>query len=759
MSAKKAKTFDDRLKLRDDDRPARRRNGNGHPWRILIVDDDEEVHVATEFACADVHILGRPLECLHARSAHEARNLLSATEDIAVVLLDVVMEAEDAGLKLVRIIREELGLTEVRIILRTGQPGYAPEVEVIRDYDINDYRTKGELTRTRLVSSLTTAVRSYDQIRTINYSRRGLEKIVRAASELFDKHALESMAEGVLMQMAGLLSLSPNGLVFAQRGCPLDGSDPNRLYVVGAVGRYADAMNRPLDALGDARIEQAIRKAMLKRQNIHAPDHSVLYLNSGDREEAVFMDSGKRLEPLDQQLLEVFAANISTGFANVYLFQRLNFLAYYDTLTGLSNRMRLHEQAKSIIEAANEQGRYVSLLLLDLDRFKEVNDTLGHHVGDALLAQIGPRLRTALANVPSLVTRLGGDEFAVLLNGLESVDEAVTWAECLRAALTQTFEVHGMALQIGASIGVARYPEHGEDSHALLRAADVAMYQAKCRNAGVMLYSQEFDAYTPERLAIITDLGQAVRGGQLMLHYQPKVDLRSDRIVGFEALVRWRHPRLGLLYPDAFVHLAEMSEVIQPFTHAVMDIALDNIRQLHELGHRYPVAINLSARNLMDSNGLAVLVESIERHGVSYSDIELELTETALMHDPESAGKLLDRIAALGVRLSVDDFGTGYSSLAHLRRLPLYALKIDRSFVRDMANNAQDATIVRSTIALAHNLGLKVTAEGVEDAATLAMLREMGCDEVQGYYLCEPLPLEELTPWLNKAVLWSVLSR
>jgi EAL domain-containing protein (putative c-di-GMP-specific phosphodiesterase class I) len=316
-----------------------------------------------------------------------------------------------------------------------------------------------------------------------------------------------------------------------------------------------------------------------------------------------------------------------------------------------------------------------------------------------------------------------------------------------------------MALQIGASIGVARYPEHGEDSHALLRAADVAMYQAKCRNAGVMLYSQEFDAYTPERLAIITDLGQAVRGGQLMLHYQPKVDLRSDRIVGFEALVRWRHPRLGLLYPDAFVHLAEMSEVIQPFTHAVMDIALDNIRQLHELGHRYPVAINLSARNLMDSNGLAALVGSIERHGVSYSDIELELTETALMHDPESAGKLLDRIAALGVRLSVDDFGTGYSSLAHLRRLPLYALKIDRSFVRDMANNVQDATIVRSTIALAHNLGLKVTAEGVEDAATLAMLREMGCDEVQGYYLCEPLPLEELTPWLNKAVLWSVLSR
>ena len=750
MIAKHRRTSSNYLRLRDDDPNETSRNGKDNPWLILIVDDDEDVHSATELACADVRILNRPLEFIHTHSGEEARKVLSSREGIAVVLLDVVMESTDAGLQLVKTIRKELGLNEVRIILRTGQPGYAPELDVIRDYDINDYRTKAEMTRTRLVSSLTTAIRSFEQIRTINYSRLGLEKIVRAAPELFKMRGLENLSQGVLLQIAATLGLPPNGLVFAQRGCPFDASEPTRLYVVGAVGRYAGAMNRPLDELGDPRIEQAIRKAMLQRKSIHAHDHSVLYLDSGTTEEAIFLDSANALNPLDQQLLEVFATNISTGYANVYLFDHLAVLAHYDTLTGLSNRTHLHEQAKSLIDGACADGCHVALMLLDLDRFKEINDTLGHHVGDAMLAQIGPRLRDTLADNASVIARLGGDEFAILLNKLKDPNDAVAQAESVRAALTRSFDIDGLALQIDASVGVASYPEHGQDSHALLRAADVAMYQAKSKNAGVIVYDKKFDTYTPERLAIIAELWQAVGTEQLILHYQPKIDLNSAAIVGFEALVRWQHPRLGLLFPAAFLQLAEMSELIQPFTKVVMRIALDNLLQLNNLGHKYPIAINLSARNLVDLTTFSDLVDMIEIRGVPFSDIELELTETALMHDPEGAGKVLGRMAELGIRLGVDDFGTGYSSLAHLRRLPLYSLKIDGSFVRDMAHDAQDATIVQSTIALAHNLGLKVTAEGAEDAITLDLLRGMGCDEVQGFHVCKPLPLEELVHWLSK---------
>jgi diguanylate cyclase (GGDEF)-like protein len=730
-----------------DDTPAKKKDD---PWLILIVDDEEEVHATTEFACADVEILNRPIKFLHAYSSDEARKVLATEPDIAIVLLDVVMETPDAGLKLARAIRRELGLMEVRIILRTGHPGYAPEHEIIRDYDINDYRTKSELTRARLVSSLTAAIRSYQQIRVINHSRRGLEQIVRAAPELFKLNGLERLSEGVLLQISALLGLPPNGLILAQRGCPFDDSQPNRLYVVGAVGRYAEAMNRPLDELGDGRIEQAIRRAMLQRKNIHAEDYSVVYLDSGPAEEAVFLDSVNALEPLDQQLLEVFAASIATGYANVYLFERLNFLAHFDALTGLSNRTYLHEQAKPLIETARRHGRAVVLMLIDLDRFKDINDTLGHHVGDAMLVQIGPRLKNALGDSPAIITRLGGDEFAVLLSNLKSPEEGVSRAESLRAALMQSFDVNGLALQIGASVGVAKFPEHGQDSHGLLRAADVAMYEAKFKQKGVMLYDPEFDRYTPERLATIADLGEGIRSNQLVLHYQPKVDLNSGAIVGLEALVRWQHPRRGLLFPAAFIELAEMSEIIQEFTQAVANIALKQKRQLTGLGYEFPIAINLSARNLLDLTTFTKLVDMIEMSGCKFNEVELELTETALMHDPESASGVLTRMTGLGIRLSVDDFGTGYSSLAHLRRLPLHALKIDRSFVRDMSNDAQDAAIVRSTIALAHNLGLKVTAEGAEDANTLELLREMECDEAQGYYICRPLPLDELLHWMSE---------
>lgn len=463
-------------------------------------------------------------------------------------------------------------------------------------------------------------------------------------------------------------------------------------------------------------------------------------INLAYREQRTFSD-------VELETLNAFSNTVALAIANSRHVVSLGFQAKHDSLTALPNRSVLHEEFAARIEQAPDG--LTALLLLDLDHFKEINDTLGHHVGDHLLTHIGPRLQDALSGTPALVCRLGGDEFAVLLTGLHDKSDAVTLAKHVTTVLRRPFMVDGMALQVGVSVGVAYHPEHGESSHALLRAADVAMYQAKTLTAGVVVYDRSFDNYSPDRLALASELVQAVQGGELVLHYQPKLDIASGQVTGFEALVRWQNPRRGLLYPGAFIHLVEMNDVIHPFTTAIMDLALADKRRLHDLGYTQPVAINLSVRNLMDAHYVARLADAINRHGIPEQEVELELTETALMHDPDSSVALLQEIAAMGVNIAVDDFGTGYSSLAYLRRLPLSALKIDRSFVMGMNGNTQDAIIVRSTVALAHSLGLRVIAEGVEDAEALALLASMGCEQAQGYHLSRPLPLNELITWLQ----------
>jgi diguanylate cyclase (GGDEF)-like protein/PAS domain S-box-containing protein len=428
--------------------------------------------------------------------------------------------------------------------------------------------------------------------------------------------------------------------------------------------------------------------------------------------------------------------------------EEIAFQTRHDSLTGLPNRTALHEAFDAFVKASTEAHRHVHLLLLDLDRFKEINDTLGHHFGDEVLCTLGKRMEVVFTENRSRVFRLGGDEFAVL-HGAEQLSETAsaqgqTYVEALREPCT----INGVQLSVGASVGVACYPQHGRDSHELLRAADVAMYRAKRLSLGVMVYDRQFDSYSTERLSLANELAQAVRQRQLLLHYQPKIDIASGQVVGFEALVRWRHPTRGLLFPDSFIDLVEMSELIHSFTQEVIAIAVQDKQYLCTLGYGQSVAVNLSARNLFNRSCLDSLLQALKNHGLSCTEIELELTESAVMDDPGHAIELLERFQAAGVRIAIDDFGTGYSSLAYLRRLPVFALKIDRGFVMQMVKNSQDRAIVKSTIALAHSIDLKVVAEGVEDEATLAMLRRMGCDFAQGYHISRPLPLKELIVWL-----------
>jgi diguanylate cyclase (GGDEF)-like protein/PAS domain S-box-containing protein len=472
----------------------------------------------------------------------------------------------------------------------------------------------------------------------------------------------------------------------------------------------------------------------------------------------LFLES-REFRKIEIETLQAVGKTVSLSLANARHMAEMEYLAHHDPLTRLPNRAVLHREFDRRTARRSAGSAGAALMLLDLDRFKEVNDTLGHYIGDALLKQIGPRLESILADGDNLLCRLGGDEFTILVSGKHSSAWLEKLARRLLNALKQPFSIDHLMLELDASIGIAVHPEDGDDSHALMRSADVAMYEAKRKGSGYAFYDRRLDQHSPERLAIMSELGTAVREEQLCLHYQPKVDLGAAAITGFEALVRWRHPSQGLLYPDRFIPVAEVSDVIHLLSQRVLDMALQQQKQWRDAGNEFTVSVNLSARNLVDDRCFNVIQELLDKYATPTEMLELEITETALMQDPEGAVKLLGRIADLGVKLAIDDFGTGYSSLAYLRRLPIDALKIDRVFVRDMLQNEQDAIIVRSTIALAHNLNLLVVAEGVENAETLHSLRDMHCDMVQGYHIRKPAPLHEIAHWLTTCTDWKTAGR
>jgi diguanylate cyclase (GGDEF)-like protein len=423
-------------------------------------------------------------------------------------------------------------------------------------------------------------------------------------------------------------------------------------------------------------------------------------------------------------------------------------LALHDPLTNLPNRTLFHDRAGQAVRAARRTGSRVALMILDLDRFKEVNDTLGHHNGDLLLNEIGPRLRTVLRDSDS-VARLGGDEFGVLLPTIGSGDDALAVAQKIREALHEPVTIDGINLDLAATLGIAVYPDHGTDVETLLQRADVAMYVAKGDHSGCELYRAERDEYSPARLALVGDLRRAIDEHELVLHYQPKAELHGGRVVGVEALVRWHHPERGLLYPDEFVPLAERTGLIKDLTLTVLEQALRQLRAWQDDGLDLSVSVNLSARDLLDAELPATIARLLHRYGVAPDRLELEITESVILADPMKARLVLNRLDAMGVDLAIDDFGSGYSSLVYLRRLPVRQIKIDRAFVMNMERDENDAVIVRSTIDLGRNLGLQVVAEGVESEAIWSDLARLRCDLAQGYYLSRPVPPDALAEWIR----------
>jgi diguanylate cyclase (GGDEF)-like protein len=424
--------------------------------------------------------------------------------------------------------------------------------------------------------------------------------------------------------------------------------------------------------------------------------------------------------------------------------------ALHDALTGLPNRVLFRDRIEQAVRAAERRHGGAAVMIMDLDHFKEVNDTLGHHHGDVLLQEVAERLKTTLRTADT-VARLGGDEFGILLPDVLGAEDAQAVAGILQTALREPFIVDGLTLEMGGSIGIACHPDHGDHVEVLIQRADIAMYSAKEGGRGFALYEPQQDHYSPRRLSLAGELRSALESEELELHYQPKADVVTGRIVGVEALVRWNHPRHGLLGPEEFVPIAEQTGLIVPLTRWVLGAAIRQVQAWQGQGYELSVAVNLSARSFLDTALAVDIPLLLQRHKIEPKLLELEVTESTIMLDPVRATNTLERLSEIGLRLSIDDFGTGYSSLANLKRLPVDMIKIDKSFVLEMATEHSDAAIVRSTIELAHNLGLQVIAEGVEDRQIWEELARLGCDYAQGYYLSRPLPADKLAPKLGMA--------
>ena len=461
---------------------------------------------------------------------------------------------------------------------------------------------------------------------------------------------------------------------------------------------------------------------------------------------------GETFRTDDLPLFETLANHASVSLANGRLMDRLReeaaekeYLALHDSLTGLPNRTLFRDRVEHGL-ASLEQHGLLAVLLADLDRFKEINDTLGHHNGDLLLKEVARRLRNVLDSEVT-VARFSGDEFALLLPSIDSIEDAAAIAQQVLVVLQESFDLANVEINVSASIGIAVHPLHGDNANKLIQRADVAMYVAKESHSGFEVYSTDRDGYSPARLALASELRQAIEHEDLIVHYQPKVDIRTRRVVGVEALVRWIHPERGFMPPDEFIPLAEQTGLIQPLTTLVLRSALGQCRRWQEKGLDLDVSVNLSVRSLLDLHLPENVAALLREFSVEPARLVLEITESSIMADPIRAADVVDRLSDLGIGLAIDDFGTGYSSLSYLKRLPVSEIKIDKSFVMAMTSEDNDAVIVRSTVDLGRNLGLTVVAEGVETVEMFDELERLGCDIAQGYLLSRPLPPDDLTEW------------
>lgn len=732
-------TDDDFLFLAEDDSvytPAPQVTGE---WHLLIVDDDEEIHTVTRLALSDLLVQGRRLVFHHAYSGRAAIEFLKKNPHIAVILLDVVMESDDAGLLVVQQIREQLGMDEVRIVLRTGQPGYAPEESVIKEYDINDYKTKTELTRSKLVTSIISSIRSYQQIRTINQNRLGLQKIINAGANLLEQHSLHEFSEGVVTQISSLIGLHAEGVLCAQ--IEDDGSASDNVYVLGAAGHYAPYIKCKLERLGNERIIQQILHCLAEKRHIFTAFDTVLYLGNAEHSAAVYIETNRPIEDFDRQLIEVFLSNISIGYENVTLFQQLKHAAYIDPLTKTPNR---NEYTQLLQETRRLAPESTVAVLIDIDHFSDVNDGLGQEIGNELLVSVTHRLVAKFGDIAQ-IARIGADVFGLI------GPEAQLTPEQLNAVFAEPFQASEHSLQINATFGFCRLTDSVRQGLGILKQVYIALNRAKKNlSQNFEFYHAEQEDQMAERLALLRRLRQDFTQDKLALWYQPQISLSDNKIIGMEALLRWPDGQGGYISPAVFIPLAEYSGLIVEIGDWVIRQACQQIRYLAEQGlEPLRIAVNVSMPQFRSPHFVKSVIDAVQASKIDPQLLELEITESVVMDEPKIVIDALNQLKAHGIKVAIDDFGIGFSSLSYLQQLPLDRIKVDRAFVRDFAK-PNGAVIAETIVSLGKRLGLSTIAEGIETPEQAAAVKAMGCDEVQGFMYAKPMPTADLLAFIDK---------
>jgi len=709
-------------------------------WQVLIVDDDPEIHSVTQLALSDLIVLGRRLEYLHAYSGQDACKLIEQNPNIVLALLDVVMETDDAGLNVVKYIREDLSRQDIRIVLRTGQPGYAPEESVIKEYDINDYKTKTELTRRKLVTTVYAAIRSYQQIATVNENRQGLEKIVSGSANLLELHSMTEYCQGVLRQLITIIDQDVEALFCARGQGIIDNADDLSFYVIAQQGFSSVLTKQKLDTLKNEQISQQVKSCFMQKQHQSHELSQSFYLVRGGYRAVIYINLQEALTETQKQLLEVFLTNAAVGYENVHLFQKLSNAAYKDWLTNLPNRLEfvrlLDLFAKSDCE--NEVAA-----LIDLNHFSDVNDGLGQDIGNLLLSAVAQRLQSLACNCK--VARVGADVFGII-----GTSDCVS-PDTLIQLFEQPFAAGEQKLPINACFGFCTKEHANSSGVKVLNQINIALNLAKKhRIEHFAYYNPEMEDATLWRLNMIRELRTDFAENRLELWYQPQLALDSGKVIGAEALLRWRKENGEFISPAVFIPLAEYSGLIVEIGDWVVNQACQQINSLRSQNFNdITISVNVSIPQFRRGNFVDSVMKAINAHQINASKLELEITENILMDDPQVVIEALVKLKANGISIALDDFGTGFSSLSYLQQLPLDRLKVDRTFVTDVAKDGQ-SVIAETIIELGKKMDLKVIAEGIEKVEQQERLLELGCDEVQGFYYAKPMPQNEFLQFLKE---------
>ncbi|NOU51746.1 EAL domain-containing protein [Pseudoalteromonas sp. JBTF-M23] len=701
-------------------------------WDILIVDDDPEIHSVTTLALSGVEFWGRSLFFHHAYSGAEAIEKLIHNPEISVMLLDVVMETDDAGLIVVKRVREELENNNVRIILRTGQPGHAPEEQVIRDYDINDYKMKTELTRSKLVTSMMTAVRSYRQICELEAQSLALNSILDACKGILGHSDIRSFSLAVVTHLAKILGSEPNGIVSGQLG------NDKRVTVLGGTTQFQDSFGEGLEQLDNGRVIMQVQNCFNSGEHQHTEHDMTVLLKGKNRSAAIYLELD--IQPSESQLqsMEVFLANVSVGLDNIKLFNELRDVAYKDPLTKLPNRACFTEQIAKYYKSKQAD---LLLVLIDIAQFSDINNGLGQEVGNQLLIAVMTRLQQEFPQAEFLA-RIGADVFAMLL-------PKVSFEERMFVdSLLTPYQVNEHVLSIHFRVGVCEQDDFACNGLDTLKLAYIALNQAKQENRVVGRYTPDLEEKMAWKLGLIRQLRQDFEHRKLEVWFQPQLCFKTFEVVGCEALLRWPSGNGRYISPGIFVPLAENAGLIVEIGQWVLEQACEQQKKFAAMGKEISIAVNVSVPQFKVPNYAQSVKDTLLEYHVEPRFIELEVTESVVMDEVGAVVETLRELQDFGVEVAIDDFGTGFSSLSYLQTLPFSSLKIDRAFIKDIPHSDSGA-IAELVISLARHLGRKTIAEGVETQEQSDFLRKMGCDEVQGFMYAKPMPSDELMAFLK----------